>query len=132
MESHLLNLSCSSPPMVETAILNAEFHGINLHHGVPNLANGDCAIEAIADNISTRPEFKEVYNGGSEYNRRVWMSEAENLVFHFSGTYSLWVRTTSSQNCMGKFLLTADNSRYLWNFLLLNTLSRYAILNILV
>ena len=71
--------------MVNTAILNAEFHGINLHHGVPNLANGDCAIEAIADNISTRPEFMEVFNGGSEYNRRVWMEEAENLVLNFSG-----------------------------------------------
>ena len=71
--------------MVQIAILNAEFHGINLHHGVPNLANGDCAIEAIADNISTRPEFKEVFNGGSEFNRRVWMSEAENLVLNFSG-----------------------------------------------
>ena len=60
MEDHLLNLSKSSQTMVERAIMNAKFHGINLHHGVPNLSNGDCAIEAIADNISTRAEFSEV------------------------------------------------------------------------
>ena len=71
--------------MVERAIMNAKFHGINLHHGVPNLSNGDCAIEAIADNISTRPEFTEVYNGESEFNRRKWMEEAEELVLSFSG-----------------------------------------------
>ena len=71
--------------MVNIAILNAKYHGIDLHHGVPNLANGDCAIEAIADNISTRPEFGEVFNGGSEFNRRMWMGEAENLVYSFSG-----------------------------------------------
>ena len=71
--------------MVNIAILNAKYHGIDLHHGVPNLANGDCAIEAIADNISTRPEFGEVFNGGSEFNRRMWMEEAEDLVYNFSG-----------------------------------------------
>ena len=80
-----MNLSESVKPMVDTAIANARFHGINLHHGVPNLANGDCAIEAIADNISTRPCFGEVFNGGSEYNRKIWMEEAEDLVYKFSG-----------------------------------------------
>ena len=85
MENYILGLSSSGKEMVNTAILNAKFHGIDLHHGVPNLSNGDCAIEAIADNISTRPEFFEVYNGGSEYNRRKWMEEAEELVFSYSG-----------------------------------------------
>ena len=85
MEATFQNLSESVKPMVDRAISNARFHGINLHHGVPNLANGDCAIEAIADNISTRPCFGEVFNGGSEYNRKNWMEEAEDLVFKFSG-----------------------------------------------
>ena len=85
MESHVLNLSCSTPPMVEIAILNAKYHGINLHHGVPNLANGDCAIEAVTDNISTRPEFNKTFCGASDVNRRNWMQEAEELVFNFSG-----------------------------------------------
>ena len=85
MDDYLLNLSKSSQTMVERAIMNAKYHGIDLHHGVPNLSNGDCAIEAIADNISTRPEFTEVYNGGSEFNRRKWMEEAEELVLSFSG-----------------------------------------------
>ena len=85
MDNNQMNLPCSSPPMVEIAILNAKFHGIDLHHGVPNLANGDCAIEAVTDNISTRPEFNETFCGASEVNRRNWMQEAEELVFNFSG-----------------------------------------------
>ena len=85
MEATFQNISEYVKPMVDRAISNARFHGINLHHGVPNLANGDCAIEAIADNISTRPCFGEVFNGGSEYNRKNWMEEAEDLVFKFSG-----------------------------------------------
>ena len=42
-----------STPMVNVAIQNAAGHGMNLHQGVPNLANGDCMFESVADNIST-------------------------------------------------------------------------------
>ena len=71
--------------MVNVAIKSAEFHGINLHAGVPNNANGDCAIEAIADNISTRSCFKEVFEETPEFYRMKWMSETEDLVFKISG-----------------------------------------------
>ena len=71
--------------MVHMAIANAHFHGIMLHHGGPNSANGDCAFEAVADNISKRPCFSEIYNKGAQINRREWLSETQSLVFEFSG-----------------------------------------------
>ena len=71
--------------MVNTAIENARFHGIGLHHGVPNRANGDCAIEAVADNVSTRPCFVEEFCKDPDYYRRKWLSEAEDLVLKYSG-----------------------------------------------
>ena len=48
------------PSMVDIAIENAAKHGISLHQGVPNLANGNCMFESIVDNISTRECFEEV------------------------------------------------------------------------
>ena len=71
--------------MVRMAIGNAEFHGIKLRQGVENRANGDCAIEAIADNINTRPVFNETIDGCPVSNRRKWLTEAEELVFNFAG-----------------------------------------------
>ena len=85
MTDYFLRLSESCKPMVDIAISNAKFHGIDLHHGVPNLSNGDCAIEAVSDNISTRQEFHEVYNGDAQFHRRQWMEEAEELVLSYSG-----------------------------------------------
>ena len=60
-------------PMVHIALESAASHGINLHHGVPNLANGDCLFESIADNISTRPCFNETWSGSAADNRKIWM-----------------------------------------------------------
>ena len=71
--------------MVQMAIANAEFHGIKLRQGVENRANGDCAIEAIADNINTRPCFNEIIDGCPVSNRRKWLTETEELVFNFAG-----------------------------------------------
>ena len=71
--------------MVDVAIQNAAGHGINLHHGVPNLANGDCMFESVADNISTRSCFGEVWNGTPAHNRKIWLDEAEDLVLQFTG-----------------------------------------------
>ena len=73
------------PIMVQIAIDSAADHGINLHHGVSNLANGDCLFESVADNISTRACFNETWDGSAEFNRIVWMEEAEDLVLEFSG-----------------------------------------------
>ena len=71
--------------MVAIAIANAKFHDIQLHHARPNNANGDCAFEAVEDNINLRPCFKDKIRGSPEYIRRKWLDETENLVFLFCG-----------------------------------------------
>ena len=76
--------------MVQKAIENAEFHGIHLYHGVPNMANGNCAFESIIDNISTRQCFGEKFDGNPDYWRYTWMSEIENIAFdEWHGNLSL-------------------------------------------
>ena len=72
-------------PIVSVAIKIAKFHGINLHHGVKNLGNGDCVIEAMADNITIRDCFFEVYNQNAAFNRKMWLTEAAQVVFEYSG-----------------------------------------------
>ena len=72
-------------PIVSVGIEIARFHGINLHHGVKNLANGDCVIEAMADNITIRDCFFEVYNQSAAFNRKMWLTEAAKVVFEYSG-----------------------------------------------
>ena len=49
----LKNLDESISPMVQTAVKNARFHGINLYQGVKTLANGDCIFESVIDIINT-------------------------------------------------------------------------------
>ena len=71
--------------MVHVAIENARFHGINLHRGVENLADGDCIIEAIKDNISTRHSFHEYFEETAAFYRKQWLNEAEDLVLRYSG-----------------------------------------------
>ena len=44
--------------IVEKAIVNAKAHGINLHAGVQNLANGNCAFESIIDSMNTRDSLR--------------------------------------------------------------------------
>ena len=63
----LQNLEESLKPMVSRAISCAESHGINVHRGVENLANGDCAFETIIDGISTRSCFRDTYDGTPEH-----------------------------------------------------------------
>ena len=45
--NYLSNLQESNKIMVNKAIENARYHGINLYHGVPNMADGNCAFESI-------------------------------------------------------------------------------------
>ena len=40
--------------IVDRAIANGKIHGINLHPGVENLGNGNCAFECVLDSINTR------------------------------------------------------------------------------
>ena len=82
----LQNLEESVMPMVSRAISCANSHGINVHRGVANLANGDCAFETMIDGISTRSCFGESYQGTPEYWRKVWMEEIERIAYdNFNG-----------------------------------------------
>jgi hypothetical protein len=82
IEQSLLNLEESISPMVSRAIQNAEIHGIHLHHGVRNLANGDCAFETVLDSISTQTCFGETFEGTPAYWRNIWMTEIEKIAFN--------------------------------------------------
>ena len=59
----LKNLEDSINPMVTKAIENAEFHGIRLHQGISNLADGDCIFESVIDSVNTRDCFEESFDG---------------------------------------------------------------------
>ena len=83
MEFSLLNLKESVKPIVERGIANAKSHEINVHHGVENLANGDCALECMLDGISTRKCFQEVYDGTPAFWRRKWFTECEDIAMNF-------------------------------------------------
>ena len=83
--------------MVYTSIENAKFHGINVHQGNPNNASGDCAFEAVADNVSSRPCFNEILNSNAALNRRAWLNKTEDLVYNFCGGAGLSKSTFRKQ-----------------------------------
>ena len=83
MEISLQNLRESVKPIIEKGIANAKSHGINLHPGVLNLANGDCALECMIDGINTRNCFEETYDGTPNDWRLKWFTEVEDLAFNF-------------------------------------------------
>ena len=82
IEDYFSSLHNSASLMVNKAIEDAKFHNINLYHGVPNMADGNCAFESIIDNITTRQCFGETYDGTPDHWRFVWMSEIENIAFN--------------------------------------------------
>ena len=65
--------------IIERASLNAEAHGISLHAGVRNLANGNCAFETVIDSINTRKSFPETIDETPDEVRYLWMGEVEKV-----------------------------------------------------
>ena len=53
--------------MVDKAVENAKFHGINVKPGVPNSANGDCIFESVIDSINSRNCYKESFDEPVEF-----------------------------------------------------------------
>jgi hypothetical protein len=57
--------SCTSPGidesslMVRRAIGSASKHGIQLIHGTPNQASGNCSLESVVHNVNERDCFEE-------------------------------------------------------------------------
>ena len=69
--------------MIERAIQNAKFHGINLFPGTKNPAQGDCIFESVIDNINMRHCFSEKLSEDPSYWRCVWLTEIERIGFDF-------------------------------------------------
>ena len=67
--------------MILQAIENAQFHGINLKHGVTNVVSGDCIFESVIDSINMQDCFEESLDGTPDLWRYEWMSETENIAF---------------------------------------------------
>ena len=64
--------------MISRSIQSAKKHGINLRHGTSNPGTGDCAFEAIIQNINDRPEFNEHFPMSINWYRRTWTTDMAN------------------------------------------------------
>ena len=64
--------------MVRRAISSGGFHGVQLQHGRPNPANGDCAFEAIIYNNNDRKCFKNKFDMSIDHYRRIWTTDMAN------------------------------------------------------
>ena len=69
-------------PIIERGIANAKAHGIDVHAGVKNLANGNCAFESVLDSINTRECFEETFDGEPDSWRNIWMTEVEDFGYN--------------------------------------------------
>ena len=76
--------------MVKRAIASASRHGIELTQGRVNQALGNCAFEAPIFNLNDRACFMENLPMSVDYYRRLWITDAENLLFNgpFNPGYS--------------------------------------------
>ena len=57
--------------IVERAISSAKKHDINLKHGTPNHASGNCAIESAIFNLNDRDCFHEKLPFSVDYYRKI-------------------------------------------------------------
>ena len=67
--------------IVKRAIASASRHGIELDPGRSNQASGNCAFKAPIFNLNDRPCFMENLSMSIDYYRRLWITDAENLLF---------------------------------------------------
>ena len=106
IQNYLSTLQQSTSIMVNKAIENAKFHGINMHHGVPNMADGNCAFESIIDNISTRSCFEERFEGTPDHWRSVWMSIIQKIA------YNEWHGNMSHERWNAEFEILKQSRTY--------------------
>ena len=64
--------------MIARAISSAKKHAIDIQHGTPNSANGNCAIESVIFNVNDRQCFPESLPFTPDYYRRIWMTDFMN------------------------------------------------------
>ena len=61
---------------------SAQKHGINIKHGSSNPGTGDCAFEAVIQNINDRPSFKENLPMSIDWYRRTWSTDMANRTIY--------------------------------------------------
>ena len=71
--------------MISIAIENAAWHDVQVHHPCRNNADGNCIFESVVHNINSRQCFGESWSGSPDYIRKLWLEEAEGLVWNFTG-----------------------------------------------
>ena len=71
------NVNDQSPLIVQRAITSAEKHGIALVQGILNKADGNCAFDAVLNNINHRNCFVNKLSLPSTVYRQVWVTELE-------------------------------------------------------
>ena len=64
--------------MITRAISSSSKHGINVTQGAPNPGTGDCAFEAIVQNINERSSFTEKFPLDINQYRRIWTTDMAN------------------------------------------------------
>ena len=64
--------------MIPRAISSSSKHGIDLTEGASNPGTGDCAFEAIVQNINERSSFKEKFPLNINQYRRIWTTDMAN------------------------------------------------------
>ena len=64
--------------MLSRAIKSANFHGINLEPGSSNPGKGDCAFEAVIQNINDRTCFRDKFLMPIPHYRKLWVTEMAN------------------------------------------------------
>ena len=64
--------------LLSIAIENAKKHGINLLPDVLNRADGNCAFDAVMNNINQRSSFPEKLTLSSSTYRQIWVTELES------------------------------------------------------
>ena len=68
----------STSNLVTQAIESASKHGMNLEEGKLNKADGNCAFEAIINNINERKCFQEKLSLPSNVYRQIWITKFES------------------------------------------------------
>ena len=64
--------------MIKRAKSSGKYHGINMRHGSPNPAQGDCAFEAVIQNNNDRSCFPTKYPMHINYYRNIWTTDMAN------------------------------------------------------
>ena len=69
---------CSKITYCQYLQASAKRHGINVKHGTSNPGLGDCAFEAIVQNINDRRCFNQKFHQSIDYYRRIWALDMGN------------------------------------------------------